>query len=1502
MVVEQKKVPLSHPQKRIWYIEKIYPNHSLHNIGGIVWIKGWVDVAILEKAINIFIEKHSGLRVKITENEDKVFQEFEAYKQIPLTMLDFSNYDLSENKVKEWATSQFTKPFKLLDQQLYEFIIVKTSDERFGYFVKIHHIVCDGWSIQIMTEEINQIYNKLIHEENVEIQNNNGYEDFIIKEQRYVSSKRFEKNKLFWMNKFKTLPDNYLEAKTTELCGTRKSFWIDRSLTNKIKSYLQTNTSSINTFFLSMILIYQHKLTQKSDLIIGTPLLNRSGAIEKKIIGMFTSTLAFRTSMEGSELITSFIKRVNKELKECYYHQRYPYDLLIQELELRKRGYDQLLQISVNYYNTKLNNYWNDFSMEYEELYCGEQLNSLQFIIKEWDSTGRLEIVIDYLTGDYTDEDIENMFQRLILLIEQVLNPFDVSTIGDLRITSKQERYLLTQKWNSTEVEYLGDKLVYSLIEERAISTPNKIAAICGNEQMTYASMIDYVNMLAAKLQNEGVRKGNIVALLITHSFETLISILAVMKVGATYLPLDLAYPAKRIKYILEDSQVSLVLTNVDFPCGIKFDGKIMFVNRLTLERVDSSPNLEPIYISLEDPVYIIYTSGSTGNPKGVVINHRGLLNYTLWAGKTYYTKENDVSALYSSLAFDLTITAIFPPLINGQSILIYPASEDEFIIRKILADNIVTVLKLTPAHLSMIRTRENTESSVRTLVVGGEDLKAAIAMEIYNSFGRRVTLINEYGPTETVVGCITHQFDPEVDHQGSVPIGRPIANTQVYLLDDNMQLVPRGQVGELYIAGDGVAIGYLGQSEMTENRFVFNRFSVNKGMMYKTDDLVFWRPDGKLEYVGRKDSQIKLNGYRIEMGEIENQLLRVDGVSEAVVIACCDENNKSALAAYLVYQREDLTSFEVREALLEIMPAFMIPQYLVFMNALPVTVNGKIDRGALPLPQTAVNNRLPMSNDALDKRKKIVLKVMSEVLQSEGISLRDNFYSLGGDSIKAIQVKTLLNIEGFQLQVSDVLSFPVIGELVYALKEENSKRAIREPSKGYVKLTPIIDYFIKSNFQNPHYYNQSILLNLKITFSFEHILNAFKQLIQLHDTLLLRFDKSNSKLRYFSNFSDQPELLEVISLDNCAPYDIERVVLEQSLICKQSLHIERGPLFKGVLFQRHIGEDLLLLTAHHLIVDAVSWRILLEDLDHLIKSSAGVQKAPTLLTSDSYRNWSEALSGYHDEIEHETIYWSNMLQDQQAPLNFDLRCETLKVGDTETIHAELDVEVTKELFTSANRAYNTRPNEILVAALAVTCHAMSGKRSFVIEMESHGREAVFPDLDISRTVGWFTSMYPLRLVVPEADLGKQIKSIKEDLRSVPNHGIGYGALVLANKLPTFTEKTIRFNYLGEIDDRMEKTNFELSTLNTGKDQAEENEFDAMLEIIVLVKNKQLCVAVTFSRKVFYIESVERFVREYIINLQQMVNHCLGMEEPQFSPSDFDLVSLTQGDLDQLFT
>jgi len=1489
--------PLTHPQKRVWYIEKIYLGTSLYNIGGPIRIKGAIDFSKLEDSINILIKNNEGLRLRFVEKNGEVKQFVSNYERVKLDFIDFSKDESPEEEFNKWVDKEARKPFMLENERLFYFAIFKISDNDNGYFAKFHHIISDGWSINIMTEQICDNYMKLLNGDEINNNLEHSYIEYISTEKKYLSSDRFFKNKSFWNGKYNDLPDAFLNKSSDFIEGKRKTFELESELSSKIKKFAIDNKCSLNTFFIALYLIFMYKTSQREDIVVGTPVLNRSGKKEKGMFGMFTSTMPFRFTIDDNIDVIDTMAKVNEQLIECYFNQKYPYDILVQDLELKKKGFDNLFNTCVNYYNTKLNSELNGFPIENVEFYNGNQIYSLQLVIKDWSDSGNLTLDFDYKINDYSEVQIDDMYIRLLSLANHiVMNPSE--KVKSLSLLSNDERKKLLYNFNATEAQYPKDKTIYQLFEEQVDKTPDKVAISFNNIELTYRELNERANQLARYLVIKGVEEETIVGLLTTHSIETVIGILGILKAGGAYLPIDPGYPSDRISYMLEDSGSRILLTNIELPESVGFNGEIINLNNQDLYSGDSY-NLECVN-KPNDLVYVIYTSGSTGKPKGTMIEHQGLVNYIWWAKKMYIRNEDEVFPLYSSLAFDLTITSIFTPLISGSKIIVYDEnSDDEYVLYRIMKENKSTVIKLTPSHLSLLKDLDNRKSLVKRFIVGGEDLKVSLAKDIHESFSGNVEIFNEYGPTETVVGCMIHKYDYESDIRISVPIGVPADNVHIYILDKNHIPVPINNVGEMYISGDGVARGYLKRSELTQEKFVNNPF-MNTKRMYKTGDLARFLSNGKIEYVGRADQQVKIRGYRIELGEIEKYLLIHEALKDAVVTDLEDENNDKYICAYII-KKVDVTTHELKDHLLRYLPDYMIPVYFIELDEIPLTRNGKVNKELLPKTK---NDNIQSAEfiEYRNEKERNLINAICGVLNIERASVRQNFYHIGGDSIKAIQIASKLNDKGLKIKVKDILSNPVIEEMALCIEQSKGLAINQEPCEGSIRPTPIVSWFFSQNFVNPNHYTQSILLEVKQDIATEKLEIILNELINHHDSFRINYNSITGKLFYNNEHLDKYYSIQEHDLTNLSySVQVDRMAFLADEL-KSSFKIENEVLIKACIFKLGQNEKKLLITAHHLVVDGVSWRIILEDINTMIKQIKNGQRIILPSKTHSYQEWAKVIENYRDyEVDKEKSYWKQILgKDFNFPTDYDLK-ENI-VDSSCTIAVQMDEDLTEYLLTKANSSYNTEPKDLLITSLLRTIKEFTGSEEITIELESHGRDDIFEGIDISRTVGWFTSLYPFYIRLKKENLSNQIKEVKEEIRRIPNNGIGFGIFNYMSKaLKRNDQKYIRFNFLGDFTFGHDNSYVNLLRDQLGSDYDKRNRLTCIIDINCFIVGGKLNVHLTYSKNKFSQNTMERYINSYINDLKMIIGHCCDKESVEFTPSDFDTVDITLEELDSFF-
>lgn len=1483
--------PLTHPQKRIWYIEKIYLGTSLHNIGGPIRIKGAIDFSILEESINILIKNNEGLRLRFVEEDGEAKQFVSNYERVKLDFIDFSKYENPEEEFNKWVKKEARKSFVIENERLFYFAMFRISDNDNGYLAKFHHIISDGWSINIMTGQICDTYMKFLYGEEIHDSTEPSYVEYISNEKKYLLSDRFIKNKSFWNEKFKTLPDALLNKSSDVIEGKRKSFELEPEVSAKMKKFAADNKYSLNTFFVTLYLIYLYRTTQQEDIVIGTPVLNRSGKKEKGMFGMFTSTMPFRFVVDDNLNVKDTMAKVNDQLMECYFNQKYPYDLLVQDLELKKKGYNNLFNTCVNYYNTKLNSELSGFPIENVEFYNGNQIYSLQLVIKEWSDTGNLTLDFDYKANDYYDWQIKDIHFRLLSLAKQIiLNPLE--KIGSLNLLSDDEIKKLLYEFNATKIEYPGDKMIYQLFEEQVKRTPDKVAICFNNIELSYSKLNEKANQLARYLVRKGVEKETNVGLLTTHSIETVIGILGILKAGGAYLPIDPGNPNDRICYMLEDSGCIILLTNIELPISVGFSGDIINLNNQDIYSGDSS---NPKCVNKpNDLAYVIYTSGSTGKPKGTMIEHLGLVNYIWWAKKMYVKNEDEVFPLYSSLAFDLTVTSIFTPLISGSKIIVYDEnSNDEYVLFRIMKENKSTVIKLTPSHLSLLKDMNNIDSSVRRFIVGGEDLKVNLAKEIHKNFGGNVEIFNEYGPTETVVGCMIHKYAYESNVSTSVPIGIPADNVQIYILDKNLKPVPANTVGEIFISGDGVARGYLNRPELTREKFVDNPF-INGRRMYKTGDLARFLNNGIIEYAGRADHQVKIRGYRIELGEIEKYLLSHEAVKDAIVIDLEDKYSSKYLCAYIV-KKADVSKHKLKNFLLEYLPDYMVPLYFIELDVIPLTQNGKVNRELLPKPENGNIENEEFAEYRNEKERNLV-NAICDVLNIERVSVRQNFYHLGGDSIKAIQIASKLNDKGFKVRVKDILSTPIIEEMALYVEHRKGLDICQGNCEGSIKPTSIMSWYFAQKFANPHHYTQSILLELKQNIDLNNLENAFSELIRHHDSLRINYNSQTGELFYNSEYLNKHFDIETYDL---SAYTLDEQRLKVSNIgeiIKSSFNIEKGLLIKAGVFILSENQKLLLLTAHHLVVDGVSWSIIAEDLYTLLKQMNTKQKIKLPLKTYSLQRWTELISECTSEQASECI----IPCDNDDSSIFVERFTREDIYEkSNKIEKKLSRDMTYALLSVANKVYNTNTLDLIVVSIVLAVKDIFNFQKFSIDLEGHGRDEILESVDITRTVGWFTRIYTLYFNISENEYSSVIRYVREQIRKTLNDCRGSTKWYENQKL--CKSSIIKLNYLGDFSSTLSNEIYQYSDYFSGNDFNSKNHMTNPIEIDILATNGVFNIQLTYSRNIFEDVIIENLSNKFTEHITKMIEYFESADHIDFIPSDFDTVDISKEELDSLF-
>jgi amino acid adenylation domain-containing protein/non-ribosomal peptide synthase protein (TIGR01720 family) len=1286
--------------------------------------------------------------------------------------------------------------------------------------------------------------------------------------------------------------------------------------------------------YATLLFAYLYRVSGMRRLSVGTPNHNRPTEVFKNTIGLFMEIYPLQLEIAKDE---SFLSLLHKVREASYTFLRHA-----QPGASSPEGH-RAYNVLLNYINTSFQDF-NGLPMESEWIHpgYGDSQHSLRLLVHDLNACGSFNLLFEFHRDLVPEEQQSWAVQHFLKLLEGFLDD-PAQSINRVDIVADKERQYLIIENNQTASNFPSDRTIVELFEDQIERTPEAIALVCGEQQLTYRELNAKANRLAHHLIRFGIGSEQIVGLCLPRSVEMLVGIFGILKAGAAYVPLDPDYPKERLTFILREARAPMVVTQVLYQnIFTEESAETIYLDtqwsKIAKEKMENpSTRTQP-----DHSAYVTYTSGSTGTPKGVIIPHSCLVNYVWWAKKSYANDEPCDFPLFSPFAFDLTITSIFVPLLSGGKIVIYDQSEDstDDIIRKILADDAVDIIKLTPSHLSIVKHLEAQTTKLKKLIVGGEDFKCALARDVTRKFQGRIDIYNEYGPTEATVGCMLHLFNPETDLAASVHIGMPTDNVQIYVLDTCGNPLPAGVNGEIFIAGAGVARGYLHRPDITAERFVPNPFRPGS-TMYRTGDLGRWHSDGYLEFLGRIDQQVKIRGARVEFGEIEAALLVNDDIHECVVdvvhyekiegpalktkyrkrFAYAEDSEyidgvEKRLVAYYVSNKL-LTVSELRNCLEQQLPKYMIPSHYFRLDEIPLTPNGKVDRQRIKvqlekrpeLQEIYVPTRTPT--------ERALAEIWSRVLRVEKVGLYDNFIELGGDSILSIQIVARANQAGLRLEPHQVFEHQTIAELAAVAGKVNRIQAEQGAVTGEVPLTPIQHWFFEQSISDRNYWNQSLIIDVLDELDPKLLKHAVQQLLMQHDALRLQFlpETSAASQKWKQSIIQTVPTIDFVVIDiSTLPHTEQKQIVETTKSRLEAGHnLEKGKLIKAAYFKLGFSQpNRLFITIHHLAVDGISWSILLQDIETVYNQLVHGKSIALPAKTTSVKTWAEKLSEFAqtEVLRQELDYWTTVSKEVTSEIPIDTMVEAANTEmSTRTISASLTLEETLSLLKDVPSVYNTQINDALLTALAQTIAAWTDQNFLFISLERHGREEIIENVDLSRTSGWFTTIFPTKLTLPNSSSPSvALKSVKEQLRRIPNRGIGYGLLrylcqdeAVMTQLATLPKPQILFNYLGQFDRALPDSKLFRFTRPLVGAHSPEALRSHLLVINMMVISGCLRMNWTFSQNVHRHQTIQQLADNNAEALRSLIAHLLSPDEAGgFTPSDFPLANLDEDKISQL--
>ncbi|WP_114150496.1 non-ribosomal peptide synthetase [Bacillus spizizenii] len=1325
--VEQKVFYRTSPaQQRVYFLHQMEPNQVSQNMFGQISIIGKYDEKALIASLQQVMKRHEAFRTSFHIIDGEIVQQIAGELGFNVRV-----HSMDREEFEAYADG-FVQPFRLELAPLVRAELIKIDNEQAELLIDMHHIISDGYSMSILTNELFAFYHgNPLPEIKFE------YKDFAEWQNQLLIGEVMEQQETYWLEQFKEevpvlqLPADGSRAMEWSSEGQRVTCSLQSSLIRSLQEMSQQTGTTLYMVLLAAYNVLLHKYTGQEDIVVGTPVSGRNHPNIESMIGIFIQTMGIRTKPQANKRFTDYLEEVKRQTLDAFENQDYPFDWLVEKLNVQRETTGKsLFNTMFVYQNIEFQEIHQDrCTFRVKERNPGVSLYDLMLTIE--DAGQQLDIHFDFNPNQFEQETVEQIIRHYTRILDSLVKEPEKS-LSSVPMLSDIERHQLLMECNDTETPLPHSDTVCQWFEKQAEQRPDYEAVIFGNERCTYRQLNERANQLARMLRKKGVQADQFVAIICPHRIELIVGILAVLKAGGAYVPIDPEYPEDRIQYMLKDSEAKIVLTQLDLHKHLTLDADVVLLDEESSYYEDRS-NLEPI-CGANDLAYMIYTSGSTGNPKGVLIEHRGLANYIGWAKEVYVNDEKTNFPLYSSVSFDLTVTSIFTPLITGNTIIVYDGEDKSAVLSTIMQDPRIDIIKLTPAHLHVLKEMNIADgTTIRKMIVGGENLSTRLAQSISEQFKGQLDIFNEYGPTEAVVGCMIYRYDAERDRREFVPIGTPAANTSIYVLDASMNLVPIGVPGEMYISGAGVARGYWNRPGLTAEKFVHNPFAPGT-IMYKTGDLAKRLRDGNLIYLGRIDEQVKIRGHRIELGEVEAAMHKVEAVQKAVVIAREEEDGLQQLCAYYV-SNKPITIEEIREQLSQELPDYMIPSHYVQLEQLPLTSNGKINRKALPAPEVSLEQiaeYVPPGNEVESK----LAALWQEVLGIHRVGIKHNFFDLGGNSIRATALAARIHKElDVNLSVKDIFKFPTIEQLANMALRMEKIRYVSIPSAQEMSYYPVSSaqkrmYLLSHAEGGELTYNMTGAMSVEGAIDLDRLTAAFQKLIERHEVLRTSFELYEGEPAQRIH----PSVEFTIEQIQAREEEVEDRVLDFI----KSFDLTKPPLMRVGLIELTPEKHVLLVDMHHIISDGVSMNILMKDLNQFYE---GNEPDPLPIQYKDYAVWQQTET-QRKNIKKQEAYWLNHFHDEIPVLDMptDYERPAIRNYEGESFEFLIPTEL-KQRLSQMEEATGTTLYMILMAAYMILLSKYSGQEDIVVGTPVAGRS----HMDVESVVGMFVNTLVIR-------------------------------------------------------------------------------------------------------------------------------------------------------------
>ena len=1523
---------LSFSQQRLWFLDQLEGQNPTYNMPAVLELTGQLNLGAFEKSLNQIVERHETLRTEFITREGKGYQRVLPsleYKIETISLLDEEN---PQQKKRQLITRSANQNFDLTCAPLFRCRLIQMSEREWTFIICLHHIISDGWSSSIIISELSNYYRGNVEGSallppTLEIQ----YADYAVWQREKLSGEYLEKQLKFWKAELEGLeplefPTDYRRPAVLTNNGARQFFSISPELGSAVDQLSRQLKCTPFNIFLALFNVLIYRYSGQHDFGVGTPVANRTQSSIEILIGFFINSLTLRSKIDPQQSFESLVTQLQKTSQRAIDHQEVPFEKLLDELGVeRNMSQSPLFQLMFVFQNTPKAEFdLSDLHASFSPVESSTAKFDLTLTINH--GAEGYEGEWEYNTDLFRPETIDQLIRHYLNLAQQlVVNP--ATAINEVCFLDPQEQDRLLLQWNQSEQpERVSNKptdCIHGKVEAKAIEHGAQTALVYEQQTLSYEALNKKANQLAHFLMAKGLQKNDFVGLCLDRGMDMVVSILGVLKAGGAYIPLDPSSPKERVQFIIEDAGIQWMLVDSDQRLA-DYESIQAFALQSESHSIESLSDSNPqVNVDPTDIAYIIYTSGTTGRPKGVLIPHQNVIRLFDATDSWCQFNDQDVWTLFHSYAFDFSVWEIWGALFHGGQLVIVPQwiarSPADFY--QLLISQKVTVLNQTPSAFSQLVYVDQEQGfcddfNLRFVIFGGEALDYNSLRKWVGRYGLdQPAMINMYGITETTVHVTYHPISQQDLVTGASNIGKPIADLNVYLLDAYQNPVPAGVKGEMYVGGAGVATGYLNRSTLDDEKFITLQLpGLREQRVYRSGDLARYLANGDIEYLGRIDNQVKVRGFRIELGEIETSLNELVCVKESVVLVEENEKAQKNIVAYLIPRKDSDESgvdlnfdiAEVRQALKDRLADYMVPSFFVTVEEFPLTANGKVDHKALHAhrlvdgSQSSVVKKAYVAPQTENEIK--LAEIWQAVLNLDLVGINDNFFELGGDSILTIQIVSRAKRSGINITAKQIFENQSIAELSRVTQQVRNIIAEQGRVEGPITLTPIQHWFFEQELVEPNYWHQSVLVEVDERVNEDLLEKACASLVEQHDGLNICFRGTQQSVVGEQNVAfDKPVIQRYQLVDDEALTSVTESIQKQC-------DIEKGPMVLFALLEKELPENkverFLFVAAHHLVVDGVSWRILLDDLNEALSQLEDGSVIQLGQKTTSFQQFGEIFKQRVSEglFADQLAYWQSV----SANVLFELPVDDLQgsnaFSDAASHEVLFDSDTTEALLRTAHQAYGTETEELLLACLTRALSRWADNDRVSVNLEHHGRELPIDEIDLTRTVGWFTSIYPQSFNNYEGDWQQQILAHKEIIRTIPDHGLGYGALRYWSDKSELNDSVkdapVLFNYLGQFSGQQQDSAlFRLSEQKAASNFAGSNQRRYELEVNGAVTQGALRFTVSYSQARINQSSIKAFADEFYKAVQECVQHCCAEGNFGYSPSDFPLINIPANQL-----